>query len=105
METVIYTENLTKSYKNVSAVDRVSLSVKKGEIYGFLGLNGAGKATASRMMRGMIRPTAGACFSKGHKVKPRRHHIWRDVGYRVETPYAYPELTIRENLEIASHLR
>ncbi|WP_218672912.1 ABC transporter ATP-binding protein [Halobacillus massiliensis] len=105
METVIYTENLTKSYKNVSAVDRVSLSVKKGEIYGFLGLNGAGKTTAIRMMLGMIRPTSGACFINGQKVNPGRHHMWRDVGYMVETPYAYPELTVRENLEIASHLR
>lgn len=101
MEDIIYTENLSKSYRGYHAVHHVSLQVKKGEIYGFLGLNGAGKTTTIRMLLGMIRPTSGSCFINGQKVNAGNYHIWNQVGYMVETPYAYPELTVRENLRIA----
>ena len=104
MEDIIYTENLTKTYKGFHAVDRVSLRVKKREIYGFLGLNGAGKTTTIRMLLGMIRPTNGSCFINGKKVNAGNYSIWKQVGYMVETPYAYPELTVRENLEIVCKL-
>ena len=104
MEDMIYTHNLTKCYQGFHAVDNVSLRVKKGEIYGFLGLNGAGKTTTIRMLLGMIRPTSGTCFINGKKVSAGNYHIWKQVGYMVETPYAYPELTVRENLGISSNL-
>jgi ABC-2 type transport system ATP-binding protein len=105
MEEIIRTENIAKHYGGVKAVDGVSLSVKKGEIYGFLGLNGAGKTTTIRMLLGMIAPTSGEAFIKGIKVDAGKYRIWKDVGYMVEMPYAYPELTVRENLEMFASLR
>jgi ABC-2 type transport system ATP-binding protein len=101
---VIRTENLSKYYGRLHAVQDVSLSVGKGEIYGFLGLNGAGKTTTIRMLLGMIRPTKGAAFLKGRKVDPGKTDLWKDVGYLVEMPYSYPALTVKENLEIARRL-
>ena len=102
---VIKTDNLTKHYGNVRAVDGISLSVKKGEIYGFLGLNGAGKTTTIRMLLGMINPTEGSAFLCGKRVSAGDHHLWENVGYLVEIPYSYPELTVRENLELVRRLR
>ena len=102
---VIRTEALAKHYGDVEAVDGISLSVKKGEIYGFLGLNGAGKTTTIRMLLGMIRPTAGSAYISGQKVNAGSYGLWKNVGYMVEIPYSYPELTVRENLEIVRRLR
>jgi ABC-2 type transport system ATP-binding protein len=105
MDEVIKTDNLAKHYGEVRAVDGISLSVKKGEIYGFLGLNGAGKTTTIRMLLGMIHPTAGSAFLCGEKVSAGRYDLWKNVGYLVEIPYSYPELTVRENLEMIRRLR
>jgi len=102
---IISTTNLTKTYGETHAVDNVNLSVKQGEIFGFLGLNGAGKTTTIRMLLGMIAPTSGQCYLQGQKVSAGNINTWRDVGYIVETPYSYPELTVRENLEIVRRLR
>ena len=71
-----------------------------GEIYAFLGLNGAGKTTTIRMLLGMIRPSEGAAYLLGKPVHPDARALWAQVGYLVETPHAYPELTVRENLEV-----
>jgi ABC-2 type transport system ATP-binding protein len=105
MDSVIYTENLSKHYGKLKAVDRVSIRVKQGEIYGFLGLNGAGKTTTIRMLLGLIGPTSGAAYLNGIKVNPGNAKMWKDVGYLVEVPYSYPDLTVWENLEIIRHLR
>lgn len=105
MDKIISTENLNKCYGENRAVDNVSISVEKGEIYGFLGLNGAGKTTTIRMLLGMVTPTSGACRLCGKKVSSGSVSLWKDVGYMVETPYSYPELTVRENLEIIRQLR
>ncbi|HHY14286.1 MAG TPA: ABC transporter ATP-binding protein, partial [Thermoanaerobacterales bacterium] len=105
MVEIIKTINLTKKYGGTLAVDNVNLSVKKGEIFGFLGLNGAGKTTTIRMLLGLISPTFGKCYLKGKMIKPGNIDIWHDVGYIVETPHSYPELTVRENLEIVRKLR
>lgn len=102
---MIITERLTKNYGDFLAVHDVSLTVKQGEIYGFLGLNGAGKTTTIRMLLGMIRPTSGATFIKGNKVSAGNPTLWNNVGYMVETPYSYPDLTVKENLEIIRKLR
>lgn len=102
---MIRAEKLTKRYGDLLAVDRVDFSVRKGEIFGFIGLNGAGKTTTIRMLLGMIAPTSGECCLEGVKVQSGRSDIWKDVGYIVETPHAYPELTVRENLEIVCRLR
>lgn len=102
---LIQTEKLTKNFGTFTAVQAIDLTVKKGEIYGFLGLNGAGKTTTIRMLLGMIHPTSGNAYINGLKVMPNQLSLWEKVGYLVEVPYAYPELTVRENLDIYSKLR
>jgi ABC-2 type transport system ATP-binding protein len=102
---VIRTHNLSKHYGKIKAVDGISLNVRKGEIYGFLGLNGAGKTTTIRMLLGMIRPTAGESYLNSEKIHAGQHKIWNKVGYLVEVPYSYPQLTVKENLEIIRRLR
>jgi ABC-2 type transport system ATP-binding protein len=101
----ISAELLTKRYGASCAVEDVSLHVGYGEIYAFLGLNGAGKTTTIRMLLGMIRPTSGAATLLGKRVEADAHELWARVGYLVETPHAYPELTVRENLEVFRRLR
>jgi ABC-2 type transport system ATP-binding protein len=105
MSEIIKTEKLTKSFGKVKAVDDLSLSIRKGEIYGFLGLNGAGKTTTIRMLLGMISPDKGSSYIDGSKVNAGKTVIWNKLGYLVEVPYSYPELTVRENLEIIRRLR
>ena len=106
MTFVIETNQLSKSFGDVLAVDSVNIRVKPGEIYGFLGLNGAGKTTTIRALLGMIRPSAGQVRVLGQVIG----HLgngrgpWSHIGHLVESPSAYPELTVRENLEIARRL-
>jgi len=105
MNEVILTENLSKHYHEVEAVSNVSLRVKKGEVYGFLGLNGAGKTTTIRMLLGMIMPSGGSAFINGTRIRPGVNSVWRNTGHLVEIPYAWPDLTVRENLEIIRKMR
>jgi ABC-2 type transport system ATP-binding protein len=105
MNPAIETNGLSKSYGQVRAIDSVNLRVKPGEIYGFLGLNGAGKTTTIRALLGMIRPSTGSVKVLGQVVGPNGRGPWRQVGHLVEAPTAYPELTVRENLEIARRLQ
>lgn len=104
MDYAIYTEGLTKAYGAVRAVDNVNLRVRTGEIYGFLGLNGAGKTTTIRTLLGMIHPTAGRVEVLGQAVTRNGRGPWQQVGHLVEAPAVYPELTVREHLEIARRL-
>ena len=104
MDIAISTTGLTKRYGDRTAVERLSLQVNQGEIYAFLGLNGAGKTTTIRMLLGMIRPSEGNACIFGTEVHAGARDLWSNVGYLVETPYAYPELTVRENLEVARRL-
>lgn len=105
MDDIIRTEHLSKKFGDVRAVSDLSLNVRKAEIYGFLGLNGAGKTTTIRMLLGMIRPTSGNAFIKGQRVYADNTELWKSIGSLVEIPYSYPELTVRENLEIIRRLR
>ncbi|WP_129630982.1 ABC transporter ATP-binding protein [Candidatus Oscillochloris fontis] len=105
MDFAIETSGLSKSFGHVCAVESVSLRVRHGEIYGFLGLNGAGKTTTIRALLGMIRPSAGSVKVLGQVIGPNERGPWRQVGYLVESPAAYPELSVRENLEIARCLQ
>src|SRR5215207_2784387 len=100
----IETNQLTKRYGDVLAVQDVNLRVKNGEIYGFLGLNGAGKTTTIRSLLGMIRPSEGNVQVLGQAVGPNGRGPWAQVGHLVETPSAYPELSVRENLDVARRL-
>lgn len=104
MNFAIETNGLSKFYSQVRAVDSVNLRVEQGEIYGFIGLNGAGKTTTIRALLGMIHPSAGSVQVLGQAVGPNGRGPWRRVGHLVEVPAAYPELTVRENLEIARRM-
>ena len=104
MSFAIQTEGFSKHFADVQAVDNLSLHVKYGEIYAFLGKNGAGKTTTIRALLGMIRPNAGKVYVLGEEIGRHRHALWKNVGHSVERPAAYPELTLRENLEIARRL-
>ncbi len=100
----IETEDLGKRYGDVRAVEHLSLRVAEGEIYAFLGLNGAGKTTTIRMLLGMIKPTTGYAMVLQTRVRLGSREPWESVGYLVEIPHAYPELTVFENLEVARRL-
>jgi len=105
MNAVIETNNLVKRYSDVTAVDGLSLRVARGEIYAFLGLNGAGKTTTIRLLLGLVRPTSGEARVMGTRIRVGGKKPWDSVGYLVETPDAYPELSVRENLEAMRRLR
>src|SRR5512138_478406 len=105
MVLAIETLGLSKHYGDVRAVEGLSLRVEQGEIYAFLGLNGAGKTTTIRMLLGMIKPTAGEAYVLGTKIHMGQRKPWDSVGYLVETADAYPELSVRENLEAMRRLR
>ncbi|RPI58225.1 MAG: ABC transporter ATP-binding protein, partial [Chloroflexi bacterium] len=104
MNGAIETENLGKRFRDVTAVQDLSLRVAQGEIYAFLGLNGAGKTTTIRMLLGMIKPTTGSARVLRTRVRLGSREPWAAVGYLVETPQAYPELTVYENLEVTRRL-
>ncbi len=105
MNPAIETDNLVKRYGAVTAVDNLSLRVARGEIYAFLGLNGAGKTTTIRMLLGMVKPTSGEAHVLGKRIRVGDKKPWEAVGYLVETADAYPELSVRENLEAMRRLR
>ncbi|MFE6509762.1 ABC transporter ATP-binding protein [Nocardioides sp. NPDC057767] len=95
-ELVVETDGLTKRYGDRLAVDRVSMTVKRGEVYGFLGPNGAGKTTTLRMMLGLIRPTAGSASVLGRPAG--RPEVTARIGALIEGPGFYPYLNGRDNL-------
>ncbi len=105
MDYAIETNRLSKFYGDVRAADSVNLRVKPGEIYGFLGLNGAGKTTTIRALLGMIRPSEGNVKVLGQALGRGGRGPWGRVGHLVESPAAYPELTVRENLDVARRLQ
>ena len=105
MRFAIETQGLSKFFGPIRAVDSVNLRVKRGEIYGFLGLNGAGKTTTIRALLGMVRPSSGSVKVLGQDVGPNGRGPWQHVGHMVKSPSAYPELTVKENLEIARRLQ
>lgn len=105
MSNAIESHQLTKRFGDVIAVNSIDLRVGEGEIYGFLGLNGAGKTTTIRTLLGMIKPSDGSVKVLGEAAGPGGRGPWAKVGHLVESPSAYPELTVRENLEIAKRLQ
>jgi ABC-type multidrug transport system ATPase subunit len=104
MSAVIQVNNLTKEFKEVKAVDDLTFSVREGEVYGFLGQNGAGKSTTIRMLLSLIQPTAGEIEIFGLNLKKHRKEILRQTGAIIEKPDLYKYLTAVENLRIFSKL-
>jgi ABC-2 type transport system ATP-binding protein len=101
---VIRTNSLTKYFGTTPASDNISIHINEGEIYGFLGLNGAGKTTLIRLLLGMIKPDQGNITLLGKQLTPHFDR-WNDIGYLVETPYSYPNLSVTENLKVYYKLR
>ena len=100
----IATRGLGKCYGTVRAVDGLDLDVRAGEIYALLGRNGAGKTTTIRMLLGLIRPGSGEVVVFGRRVRPGASKVFARVGYLVESATAYPNLTVRENLDVQRRL-
>ena len=97
---IIRVEGLTKRFGNFTAVDHISFEVYRGEIFGFLGANGAGKTTAMRMLCGLSFPTEGTGTVAGFDVMKQGEQIKRHIGYMSQCFSLYEELTVRENMEL-----
>lgn len=97
-EAVIYCKNLTKKFGDFTAVDHISFDVKKGEIFGFLGANGAGKTTAMRMLSGLSFPTSGEATVAGFNVYNQQNKIKQNIGYMSQKFSLYENLTPLENI-------
>ncbi|OBR93509.1 daunorubicin/doxorubicin resistance ATP-binding protein DrrA [Clostridium ragsdalei P11] len=102
---VIETKQLTKIYGKQTAVSTVNLHVKRGQIYGLLGRNGAGKTTIMKMILGLTPITSGEVNVFGQNIKGRGKRVYPRIGAIIETPGFYPNLTGTENLEIFAKLR
>lgn len=96
----IETKNLTKSYKDFTAVSDLNLHIPKGTVYGFLGPNGAGKSTTMKMFLGLTQPTSGSFTIDGKSYPEDRMQILNEVGSFIEAPAFYGNLTGEENLDI-----
>lgn len=95
---VIIAEKLTKRFGDFAAVDGISFEVSKGEIFGFLGANGAGKTTAMRMLCGLSMPTAGTASVAGFDVYKQTEKIKQNIGYMSQKFSLYEDLTVKENI-------
>lgn len=98
MQYAIQAENLTKRFGSFTAVNAISFSVKRGEIFGFLGANGAGKTTAMRMLTGLSQPTDGQAQVAGYDVRSQPEQIKRHIGYMSQKFSLYEDLTVGENI-------
>lgn len=99
-EKVIVTENLTKKFGHFTAVDHISFEVKRGEIFGFLGANGAGKTTAMRMLCGLSKPTSGNGTVAGFDIHKQPEMVKKNIGYMSQKFSLYDDLKVWENIEL-----
>lgn len=97
---VIEVTNLTKRFGDFTAVDQISFDVDQGEIFGFLGANGAGKTTAMRMLCGLLTPTSGTGLIAGFDIYKQADKIKENIGYMSQKFSLYEDLTASENLEL-----
>jgi ABC-type multidrug transport system ATPase subunit len=104
MQQIVQVKGLTKQFKNLTAVNDLSFSVNEGDVYGFLGQNGAGKSTSIRMMLTLIEPTSGQIELFGMDLARNRREILRNVGAVIEKPDVYKYLSAYENLELFARL-
>lgn len=96
---IITVKELTKKFGDFTAVDKISFDVKRGEIFGFLGANGAGKTTAIKMMCGLLEPTSGEAEIAGFDAYNERQNIKSNIGYMSQKFSLYQDLTISENIK------
>ena len=99
-ENVIVADELTRKFGSFTAVDRISFEVKQGEIFGFLGANGAGKTTAMRMLTGLIKPSSGKAIVAGFDVARKPEQVKQRIGYMSQRFTLYEDLTVKENIQL-----
>jgi ABC-2 type transport system ATP-binding protein len=97
-ENIIEVKDLVKKFGNFYANDHLTFEVKKGEIFGFLGANGAGKTTAIRILSGLSYPTSGVVKVAGYDVYKQREKVKKNIGYMSQKFSLYEDLTVRENI-------
>ena len=97
-ENIISVRNLSKVFGDFTAVNTISFDVKKGEIFGFLGANGAGKTTAMKMLIGISKPSSGEAIVAGFDVKTQSEMVKKSIGYMSQKFSMYDDLTIKENI-------
>lgn len=98
-EKAITAKNLTRKFGDFVAVDHISFEVAKGEIFGFLGANGAGKTTAMRMLCGLLFPSSGEATVAGYDVYKENEKIKKSIGYMSQKFSLYEDLTVKENMQ------
>ena len=96
----IEAHDLTRTFGAFTAVDHIALDVRPGEVFGFLGANGAGKTTAMRMLTGLLAPTSGEARVAGFDVYRESESIKRAIGYMSQRFSLYDDLTVRENVQL-----
>lgn len=101
---IIDIQNIKKDFKDVKAVDGVSLKVKKGELFSILGPNGAGKTTLVRMLTTVLTPTSGNAYIKGHSIKSEKREIVKLIGVCPQDIVIYDILRAEENVEFVAHM-
>ncbi|MEQ8583354.1 MAG: ABC transporter ATP-binding protein [Marinoscillum sp.] len=99
-EAVISVQNLMKTFGSFHAVNDISFEVYRGEIFGFLGANGAGKTTAMKMLTGLWKPTSGQATVAGHDVFTQAEKVKRSIGYMSQRFSLYADLSVKENIEL-----
>lgn len=99
-EIAIQAQDLTRTFGSFTAVDHITLEVRSGEIFGFLGANGAGKTTAMRMFIGLLAPSSGTARVAGYDVYTQSEAIKRSIGYMSQKFSLYEDLTVRENIRL-----
>jgi ABC-2 type transport system ATP-binding protein len=99
-ELVIQAKDLTRSFGSFKAVDRITFDVRAGEVFGFLGANGAGKTTAIRMLTGLLAPTGGTATVAGHDIATAAEAIKNSIGYMSQRFSLYEDLTVAENIRL-----
>jgi ABC-2 type transport system ATP-binding protein len=98
MGNVIQVQALTRTFGDFTAVNRISFEVRPGEIFGFLGANGAGKTTALKMLTGLLMPSSGTAIVAGYDVARYPEKVKRNIGYMSQRFSLYEDLTVRENI-------
>jgi ABC-2 type transport system ATP-binding protein len=99
-EAAVEARDLTRRFGSFTAVDGITFRVAAGEVFGFLGANGAGKTTAIRMLTGLLAPTSGEARVAGHDVRLRPERVKRGIGYMSQRFSLYEDLTVRENVRL-----
>lgn len=100
MAVMIQTNNLTKRFAQDSVIQNVTMTIQKGEIYGFLGPNGAGKTTVMKMLLNLLKPTSGEIFIQGQQVQLTSYDYLKNIGNLIEYPIFYEDQSAQKNLEL-----